>query len=301
MVYMHEGQLTVTEGMVRELVADQFPEWAGLPITPVRSAGTVNAIFRIGDRLAGRFPLVSVRDADATRQWLVSEAEAARELAAHTSFPVPEPVAIGDPGGGYPLPWSVQTWLPGSTANESDPSRSDAFAHDLARFIWELRAIDIRGRRFSGEGRGGALDAHEEWIELCFERSEGLLDVLRLRQLWARFRELPRESDDTMAHGDLVPGNVLVEQGRLAAVLDVGGLGPADPALDLVGAWHMLDADRREILRRDLRCDDLEWERGKAWAFVQAIGLVWYYLTSNPTMSRIGRRTLERISADSAL
>src|SRR5690554_5134063 len=144
-VYMHEGQLTVTEGLVRELVGDQVPVRAGLPTPPLPSARTGNAIFRIGYRLAGGFPLVALRDADATRQWLVSEAEAARELAAHTAFPVPEPVAIGDPGFGYPLPWSVQTWLPGSTANESDPSRSDAFAHDLARFIWELRAIDIRG------------------------------------------------------------------------------------------------------------------------------------------------------------
>jgi aminoglycoside phosphotransferase (APT) family kinase protein len=102
--------------MVRDLVADQFPEWAPLSIAPVTSEGTVNAIFRIGDGLAVRFPL-EPGDVDATRRWLRSEADAARKLLSHTRFLVPEPVAIGEPGSGYPLPWSVQTWVPGTTAS----------------------------------------------------------------------------------------------------------------------------------------------------------------------------------------
>jgi aminoglycoside phosphotransferase (APT) family kinase protein len=101
-----------------------------------------------------------------------------------------------------------------------------------------------------------------------------------------------------MTHGDLVPGNVLVSDGRLTGIIDVGGMGPADPALDLVGAWHLLEADPRQVLRGDLGCDDLEWERGKAWALEQAVGLVWYYLDSNPAMSRTGQRTLQRILSD---
>ena len=83
--------------------------------------------------------------------------------------------------------------------------------------------------------------------------------------------------------------------GRLQGVLDVGGLGPADPALDLVSAWHLLGSGPREVLRRSLGGDDVEWARGQAWALQQAMGLVWYYETSNPVMSRIGRRTLWRI------
>jgi aminoglycoside phosphotransferase (APT) family kinase protein len=92
-----------------------------------------------------------------------------------------------------------------------------------------------------------------------------------------------------------MPGNVLVAAGRLQGVLDVGGLGPADPALDLVSAWHLLESGPREVLRRTLGCNGVEWARGQAWALQQAMGLVWYYETSNPVMSRIGRRTLWRI------
>ena len=98
-----------------------------------------------------------------------------------------------------------------------------------------------------------------------------------------------------MTHGDLIPGNVLVAGGRLAGVLDVGGLGPADPALDLVGAWHLLEDGPRRVFREDLGDDDLVWERERAWALDQAMGLVWYYVESNPVMSRMGRRTLDRI------
>ena len=135
-------------------------------------------------------------------------------------------------------------------------------------------------------------------MRTCLERSDGLLDVAPLRRAWAEFREIPRDpGPDVMSHGDLIPGNVLVAGRRLAGVIDVGGLGPADPALDLVGAWHLLEAGPREVLRDELRCDDLEWARGMAWAFEQAMGLVWYYADSNPAMSRTGRRTLERITA----
>ena len=102
-----------------------------------------------------------------------------------------------------------------------------------------------------------------------------------------------------MTHGDLIPGNVLVRDGHLAGVLDVGGLGPADPALDLVAAWHLLEAGPRQSLRDDLGCGDVEWERGQAWAFEQAMGVVWYYAETNPAISRMGRSTLERILADS--
>jgi aminoglycoside phosphotransferase (APT) family kinase protein len=287
----------LTVDVVRELVSHQFPEWALLTIAPVQSEGTVNAIFRIGDGLAARFPL-QPRDIEATRQWLRSEADAALELLGHTSFAVPEPVAIGEPGAGYPLPWSVQTWLSGTTASQQDPSNSSEFALDLAKFIEQVRAIDVRGRSFAGSGRGGDLRSHDEWMEACFEQSEQLFDVPRLRRIWARLRDLPRESPDVMTHGDLIPGNVLVDHGRLAGILDVGGLGPADPALDLVSAWHLLDTGPRKLLREDLRCGELEWERGKAWAFEQAMGAIWYYRSSNPTMSRMGRRTLERIRAE---
>jgi aminoglycoside phosphotransferase (APT) family kinase protein len=292
---MHPDQLTVSAEIVRGLVNAQFPQWRHLPVTGVSAQGTVNALFRIGQELAARFPLQR-GDAKEMRRHLEADADAARELAGRTRFATPEPIAIGDPGPGYPLPCAVQTWLPGRTATETDPGNSAKFARDLAEFIRGVRAISTRGRTFTGTGRGGDLHTHDEWTDTCLIRSTGILDVTTLRKLWIALRELPRESADVMNHGDLIPGNVLVTSGRLTGVIDVGGLGPADPALDLVAAWHLLEPGPRQVMRDELGCDDLEWERGKAWAFQQAIGLVWYYATSNPPMSRLGQHTLARIT-----
>jgi aminoglycoside phosphotransferase (APT) family kinase protein len=289
---MHPGQLDVAPETVRRLVAGQFTQWGELPLRAVPTQGTVNALFRLGDDLVARLPLVPADDA---RRRLEAEAAAAAELHGRTRFATPEPVAIGEPGPGYPMPWSVQTWLPGTVA--SPDGHSEAFAHDLAEFIEGVRAIDTRGRTFSGDNRGGHLPDHDAWMETCLDRSEDLLDVPPLRRLWAALRKLPREGGDVMTHGDLIPGNLLVDGGRLAGVIDVGGLGPADPALDLVAAWHLLDPGPREAFRADLRCGDLEWARGAAWAFEQAMGLVWYYVETNPPMSHMGRRTLERLTA----
>lgn len=291
---MHADQLHVSVETVRRLVAEQFPEWAALPIRPLACGGTVNALFRIGDQLTGRFPLQPLEVTEA-RRWLEEEAEAARELAGRTAYATPKPVAIGQPGPGYPLPWSVQTWVPGTPAAAEDPGGSTAFAHDLATFIAGVRSINTRGRRFAAAGRGGDLRRHDAWMAECFERSEHLVDVPRLRRRWAGLRELPRTSPDVMTHGDLTPGNVLVTAGRLTGVIDVGGLGPADPALDLVAAWHLLETGPRQVLRADLGSDDLEWARGQAWALEQALGAVWYYVESNPAMHRMGRTTLQRI------
>ena len=133
----------------------------------------------------------------------------------------------------------------------------------------------------------------------CLTRSEGLLDVAALRSIWAGMRDLPRgDTPDVMNHSDLIPPNILMADGRLSGVLDVGGLGPADPALDLVSAWHLLDTERRQLLRNVLNCEEAEGQRGRAWAFQQALGAVWYYVDSSPTMSAGCRRTLERIVDD---
>ena len=293
---MHDDQLSVDVEIVVRLIKDQFPQWADLDVRAVSTAATVNAIFRVGDSLAARFPLRTA-DPASVRELLKREAVASAEFAAASPVPSPQPVAIGDPGHGYPLPWCVQTWVPGRDAIAEDPSASPEFAEQLAELIVGLRAVDRRGRGFTGEGRGGHLPDHDEWMELSFDRSEELVDVPRLRAMWTELRALPRPDEDVMCHGDLTPPNMLVEAGRLAGVLDTGGFAPADPALDLVAAWHLLESEPREVLRRALRCSDNQWQRGMAWALQQAIGLVWYYAESNPVMSEWGKRTLRRLLA----
>jgi aminoglycoside phosphotransferase (APT) family kinase protein len=295
---MHPGQLTVSAAAVRELVDAQFPQWRGLRVAMVDSQGTVNTIARIGEHLTARFPL-QPGDPQEVRRWLEAEAAATAELAGRTRFATPEPVAIGEPGAGFPLPWSVQTWVSGVDATVADPGESVEFAQDLATFILEVRAIPTQGRTFSGGGRGGRLRDHVKWMATSLEASHGLLDVPLMRGLWSEMVDLPRgDAPDVMNHCDLIPGNVLVNEGRLTGVLDAGGLQPADPALDLVGAWHLLEEAPRQVLREALECDDLEWTRGRAWAFQQALGAAWYYQDSNPGMSRWAQRTLHRIATD---
>lgn len=294
---MHAGELAVDAALVAALVRAQFPGWAALPVRMQPTAGTVNAIARLGDALAARLPLLA-DDPAAARARLADEADAARRIAAVCPVPTPRPVAVGAPGPGYPMPWSVQTWLPGDVATYDEPGGSLAFARDLAGVLAALRAADTGGRTFSGRGRGGALRSHDEWLARCLRESEGLLDVPLLRSLWARLRAAPRTDPDAMAHGDLVAGNVLVAGDRLAGLLDVGGYGPADPALDLAAAWHLLDDGPRDELRARLAPPAEQWERGAAWAFVQAMGAVWYYRRSHRAMSAGALRTLQRVVHD---
>lgn len=297
---MHESQLSLGRSEAVRLVRGLLPSVAEADVTAVESAGTVNYLYRVRTGCAAKFPMQG-GDAVEVRAVLLAEHAAMREFAVVSTVPSPFPVAIGEPSAEYPLPWSVQTWIDGKIATPASVASSTSFAVDLASLIASLREADTQGRSFSGEGRGGELAAHDGWIAHCLQQSEGLLPVDRLRRAWTSLRSLPRHGEDVMSHKDLIPGNVILSAGRLAGILDTDGFGPADPALDLVAAWHMLDARRRNILRTNLAIGDLEWRRGAAWAYEQAIGLVWYYVDSNPTMSALGRSTLDRLLADPTL
>ncbi|WP_309227135.1 phosphotransferase [Micromonospora thermarum] len=97
---------------------------------------------------------------------------------------------------------------------------------------------------------------------------------------------------------DLMPGNLLVRDGRLAVVIDLGTVCVGDPAVDLMPAWNLLPPARRERYRRALAVDDATWARGQGWALVQAVGALAYYVDSNPPMSATARHTLAAILAD---
>ena len=294
---MHDDEVNIDEQIACQLIVEQFPQWQSKNVRRVVTDGTVNAIFRIGTDLAARLPLRSAEPTDSSMA-LARQTAAMRELAACCSVPTPAPVAGGSPGTGYPLQWSVQTWLPGTVATPTGLEHSAVFARDLANLVQSLRAAPTRGRHFSGSGRGGAMEDSDAWMEICFRESDGLLPVDRLRALWAKFRCIPASDREMMTHGDLIPGNLLVDGERLVGVLDGGGFAPTDPSLDLVAAWHMLDTARRAVFRRELVCDNVQWWRGAAWAFIQAMGLVWYYRETNPGMSMLGQTALTRILED---
>jgi aminoglycoside phosphotransferase (APT) family kinase protein len=294
---MHDDQVPIDADIVRGLIDDRFPEYRHAPIEQLGTPGTVNAIFRIGTDVAARFPLRAMDPIECAAM-LRREAEAMTQFAKHSPFATPRPVGLGQPGARYPMPWAVQSWIEGDVATPNGLATSTAFARDIANLIASLRSADTQGRPFDGQGRGGNLPDHDAWMEVCFKNSDDLLDVPRLRRMWARLRELPPSGPDVMSHRDLIPGNLLVQGERLVGVLDAGSFGPADPALDLVAAWHLLDRERREIVRRHLGSGEVEWKRGAGWAFQQAMGLVWYYERTNPSMSALGRNTLSRLLED---
>lgn len=293
---MHEGELELTDDTAARLIARRFPGLALLPLRRVRTAGTVNTIIRIGDDLAARFPLTGE-----TEVVLADEAAAMSEFAEVCTAPSPRPFGVGTGTSDYPSAWSVQTWVPGETASPDRHRASDSLAIDVSGLIASLRAAEVRGRVFDGHGRGGVLADHDEWIGLCIEKSGHLLDAPRVRRLWGALRVLPSAAPDVMSHRDLTPFNLVVSDDHLAGVLDGGGFGPADRALDLVAAWHLFDARRRRMIRDRLGSGDVEWLRGAAWALQQAMGLVWYYERSNPAMSALGLSTMRRLLDDAEL
>lgn len=287
---------------VQRLLAEQFPQHAGLEVHALQTNGTVNAIFAVGPDpaapdLVARVPLRGT-DQLGLEEELRREATAQEAFAALSPIPSPRPLGIGTPGHGIDHAWALQTWVPGQVATPEGLAQSPRFAADLADLVLALRGAKTAGATVIGGGRGGVLTDHDDWVAECLQRSEALLDVPRLREIWRHLRDTPETGRLAMSHKDLIPGNLLVTGDRLVGVLDTGGFGAADSALDLIVGLHLLAAPARALFRERVGVEELEWRRAQAWAFEQAIGLVWYYRETLPEMSALGRSTLRRITEE---
>ena len=287
---MHADQVDIPVEVVAGLVAAQFPQWRGHPVRSIASGGTVNALFRLGEEIVLRFPLRPSPD-EALRR----EQDNARRIAPHVPVAVPEPIAIGEPGAGYPGPWAAYRWIPGEIASARSIDDMDVLARDLAAFVNALHAVDTAGRAWNGRTRGGPLPTRDDDVRHALAESTHLVDTARLTRVWTSCLNAAHSAADVWIHADLMPGNLLVRDGRLAAVIDLEALCVGDPAVDLMPAWNLLPASARQTYREALNVDDSTWERGRGWAIVQAVVALPYYIDTNPTMADTARRTLNAI------
>lgn len=291
---MHADEIETDASLVRRLLAGQFPHWSGLPIELVASYGTDHDIYRLGEHLAARLPRIGW----ATKQ-AVTEAEWLPKLAPHLPLAVPVQLAMGHPAEGYPYDWSVYEWLLGDNANGTIGDQDQA-AVDLADFVKALRRVDTNGAHPRRVGsRGGPLAEGDEQVRKSIAQLGDRIDRAAALRAWEESLEAPAwDGDEVWVHGDLLPGNLLVIEGRLSAVIDWGGLNVGDPACDLQPAWNVFAGESRERFRAELAVDDASWLRGRGWALSQAVSALPYYWDTNPGMIRQASHALAEVLAD---
>jgi aminoglycoside phosphotransferase (APT) family kinase protein len=278
--------------LVRRLVAAQFPQWADLAVKPVESAGWDNTIFRLGTDLAVRLPRrrVSAEHVSTEHEWLPV-------LAPLLPLAVPVPLAHGVPADGYPWHWTVCPWLTGELAARTHVTDPVGAATSLAAFVTALQAIDPAGGS-AHEFRGTSLAARNDNTRAAAEVLHHSLDVGPVLRVWEASLAVPPWAGRAVwMHGDLHPGNLLVENHELSAVIDFGLLGVGDPACDLMVAWTYLPADPREVFRSALAVDDATWSRGRGWALQFGLRAA-AYSADNSVLGDIGRQTLAEVLAD---
>ncbi len=292
-VKMHDGEVDTNESLVHRLLVAQFPQWTDLPIELVQSAGTDNAIYRLGDDMAVRLPRIhwAVGQADKERQWLP-------RLAPRLPLSIPVPLAKGAPAEGYPWHWSIYRWLEGKDATVETVADLRQAASDLAQFIAALQKLDTASAPAARE-RGLPLATQDTRVREAIEALRGMIDADAVTAAWEAALHAPDwRRPPVWIHGDLLPGNLLVKRGQLAAVIDFSALCVGDPACDLMSGWALFSGESREAFRAALSVDDATWARGRGWALSWALIFVPYYLHTNPAGVRIARRTIAEVLAD---
>ncbi len=265
---------TIDEDLVRRLVATQFPQWAGLEVRPVELSGWDNRTFRLGDELSVRLPSDEVYAAQVAKEqrWLPL-------LAPQLPLPIPAPVAKGVPAQGFPLPWSVYRWIDGRPAALAAGPRGegldlDRLAVDLAGFLNALRRIDATGGPAAGPHnfyRGGPLSTYAAETRRATATLADRIPLERVAAVWDAAMTAAWPGPPVWVHGDVAAGNLLVRDGRLAAVIDFGSSGVGDPACDTAISWTLLAGSSRERFRDALGLDRATWARGRGWVLWKAL------------------------------
>jgi aminoglycoside phosphotransferase (APT) family kinase protein len=289
---MREGEVDLDVPLVGRLIAEQFPRWAELPLKRLESSGTENAMFRLGTDLVVRLPRHpgAVENVEHEQRWLP-------RLGPRLPFAAPEPLALGSPGGAFPWPWSVYGWLDGRNPVVGGLEEPELLAEDLAAFVGALRRIDPAGGPTGY--RGVPLTTRDELMREAIAQLEGRADTDALTALWEEAMRLPEYGGPRRwAHGDLMPGNLLVTDGRLNAVIDFGTVGVGDPAADLIAAWNLLPASARGTFRDAVGADEAEWARGRGWALSIAVIALPYYWETNPPVAENSRHVIAEILAE---
>jgi aminoglycoside phosphotransferase (APT) family kinase protein len=294
---MHVDEIETSVSLVARLLTAQFPQWADLPVAPVPSAGTDNALYRLGADMLVRLPRIhwAIEQGDKERQWLP-------RLATFLPLAIPAPIAKGQPGEGYPWHWSVYRWLEGENATTGRIADPRQAATDLAQFIASLQRIDATGGPPPGPHnsyRGEPLVMRDTRTRDAIATLRAALDADAVTAVWDAAIEAPAwQGTPVWIHGDLQSGNLLAAQGRLSAVIDFGCLGVGDPACDVMAAWMFLSAETRDVFRETLQVDNATWARGRGWALSVGLIALPYYQDTNPALAGIARRAIHEALAD---
>ncbi|OBU07215.1 aminoglycoside phosphotransferase [Morganella psychrotolerans] len=280
-----------------KLIAEQCPQWADLPVSPVATSGWDNRTFHLGDEMLIRLPSSAdyAGQVSKEQQWLT-------HLAAELSVLIPAPLAAGKPSEIYPFPWSVYRWITSETAAAHPPEDKIQFARDLAHFLNEFQNIDADGGPSAGPHnfyRGGDLAVYDSETRHALTQLSSQTHCARLEKIWEKGLDSHWTSPPVWVHGDISAGNLLTADNRLQAVIDFGQLGTGDPACDFVMAWTFFDAQSRRVFFDTLQTDDATRERAMAWALWKALIVSINPHNTNVTEAHQAARTLEHIIADS--
>jgi aminoglycoside phosphotransferase (APT) family kinase protein len=259
--------MNITTILAGKLIIEQFPRFSHLHIATVEYDGHDNRTFHLGNEMLIRLP-----SAESYALKVPKEQKWLPILQQHISLPIPQPIAMGQPSETYPWHWSIYKWLDGKSINMLDIDDLDleCIAVQLAQFLKELYKIDISDANELLPGqhnwwRGDHISVYDVQARTQIIRLNNIINAEESFKLMDRAMSAKWSRDPVWMHGDIAVGNILIQDGKVAGIIDFGGMGIGDPACDLGIAYTLLKGESRKIFQSQLTLDPDTWTRAKAW------------------------------------
>ena len=282
-----DPEIAITELQLKNMLDRQFPEFSNLKLQLIAS-GWDNFIYRFGTDLMIRIPRRQLG-----AELIGNEIVWLQRLNGQLPIDIPVPIRVGKPNNHYPWRWTIMPWFDGKSALNTVLERPQ-----VKRFISFLKTLHSLAHKNAPANpfRDVPLSMRDKDVQKKISEleSKSISIPKSIQQQWKTITNIEIDTPPCLIHGDLHPGNIIVNNNKLQAIIDWGDITKGDPATDLASLWMLIENPEQRIEAfNEYGASGKTIQRSKGWAILYGVT---FLNTGMEKYRNLGKRILNNIN-----
>lgn len=286
------AEISIDEILVKKLIYSQFPKLSSMELNFV-DEGWDNINYRLGSEYLVRLPRRKMG-----AELIQNEIKYLKSIATELPIPIPSPIFVGKPEENYPWDWTILPWFEGQSADLDQPNKDQAM--ELAKFLKSLHQQKIENPP-KNKNRGVPLIDKETALLPRITRIKANTNYFnsRIELHWKKGLNAKLSQNSKLLHGDLHARNIVVQKGKIQAIIDWGDICSGDVATDLASFWMLFESKTtRDEALEYYGVDNALKERSIGWAIYFATILLDTGMQSNVRHAKMGEFTFQNLMTE---